>query len=335
MPVAPTWLKPIGRVFPAVVIERTGFPRLTSASIAAMQIQMQTVAEAATAPRSPENAAPSGLTGPAYAHVPTCVTPSYGSIACTNGPSGPNGLDGINGLDGPNGIDGLNGLDGLHGPNGLDGPNGLSGLHGLDGLSGPYGLPMAVPVHTDSDSDTECSESTFSAISARSMSCVSVSHYASVTMDVEETEECPATLDGAFGAPYCMGTYCGQGEEGPVRYIDEEEAETMQEERQRHVTGPGVYHYPRFATPQEARRAQKAPRRGCIEPGAVIFTFGTIEGGVMRRTLLGRNVAQTRHANFNARVERRGDTLVVVAVDQILVFREIVVDRQWADHIAI
>jgi hypothetical protein len=210
------------------------------------------------------------------------------------------------------------------GPSGLNG----SGIHG----------PLALHVN-DSDSDTESTDSTFSAISARSMSCVSVSRYANVTMAHEDQDYAPATLDGSFGAP---PTYFFSGHdsreshfEGPVRYIDADEAETMQEERQRHVTGPGVYYYPRFATPQEERRAQKAPRRGCIEPGSVIFTFGAVEAGVMRRTLLGRNVTQTRHAHFNARVERRGDTLVVVAVDQILVFREIVVDRQWADHIAI
>lgn len=241
----PAWLRPIGRVFPAVVIERTGFPRLTSASIAALQLQ--------------------------------CV-PAPGQAP-----------------------------------------------------------QMAVPV-AEEGSDAA---STFSAISAESMPCVSVSAYAREYMHVDEGVDGVVDVnetygaDGALGALSASSALGAEGEEGCVRYIDEDEAETMQQERQRHVTGSGVYYYPRFARPALEKRAQKAPRRGCIEPGSVVFTFGNVVGGVLRRTLLGRNVAQTRQANFNARVERRGDVLVVVAVDQILVFREIVVDRQWADHVAI
>ena len=116
-----------------------------------------------------------------------------------------------------------------------------------------------------------------------------------------------------------------------MRFIARADAETMQ---RRHVTGEGVYYFPRFSSATEERRAQKAPRRACIELGETVLAFGTVTcDGDAELTFLGHRVAQTRRGDFNARVERRGDALLVVAVDQILVFREIIVDGSWMDDL--
>jgi hypothetical protein len=121
--------------------------------------------------------------------------------------------------------------------------------------------------------------------------------------------------------------------EDHVRFIAQADAENMQ---RRHVTGAGVYYFPRFSSATEERRAQKAPRRACIELGETVFSFGTVMyDGNVELTFLGHRVASTRRGDFNARVERRGNALLVVAVDQILVFREIVVDGTWMDTMAL
>ncbi|NDC41966.1 MAG: hypothetical protein EBZ77_10515, partial [Chitinophagia bacterium] len=121
--------------------------------------------------------------------------------------------------------------------------------------------------------------------------------------------------------------------EDHVRFIAQADAENMQ---RRHVTGAGVYYFPRFSSATEERRAQKAPRRACIELGETVFSFGTVMyDGDVELTFLGHRVASTRRGDFNARVERRGNALLVVAVDQILVFREIVVDGTWMDTMAL
>jgi hypothetical protein len=121
--------------------------------------------------------------------------------------------------------------------------------------------------------------------------------------------------------------------EDQVRFIAQADAENMQ---RRHVTGEGVYYFPRFSSATEERRAQKAPRRACIELGETVFSFGTITyDGEIELTFLGHRVARTRRGDFNARVERRGNALVVVAVDQILVFREIIVDATWMETMAL
>ena len=118
-----------------------------------------------------------------------------------------------------------------------------------------------------------------------------------------------------------------------MRFIAQADAENMQ---RRHVTGEGVYYFPRFSSATEERRAQKAPRRACIELGETVFSFGTITyDGEIELTFLGHRVARTRRGDFNARVERRGNALVVVAVDQILVFREIIVDATWMETMAL
>ena len=136
-------------------------------------------------------------------------------------------------------------------------------------------------------------------------------------------------LSGALGAVEKTGpTY-----EDQVRFIAQADAETMQ---RRHVTGEGVYYFPRFSSATEERRAQKAPRRACIELGETVFSFGTVMyDGEIELTFLGHRVARTRRGDFNARVERRGNALVVVAVDQILVFREIIVDATWMETMAL
>jgi hypothetical protein len=136
-------------------------------------------------------------------------------------------------------------------------------------------------------------------------------------------------LSAAFGAIEKTGpTY-----EDQVRFIAQADAETMQ---RRHVTGEGVYYFPRFSSATEERRAQKAPRRACIELGETVFSFGTIMyDSEIELTFLGHRVARTRRGDFNARVERRGNALVVVAVDQILVFREIIVDATWMETMAL
>ena len=106
--------------------------------------------------------------------------------------------------------------------------------------------------------------------------------------------------------------------------------------QRRHVTGEGVYYFPRFSSATEERRAQKAPRRACIELGETVFSFGTLMcDGDVELTFLGHRVARTRRGDFNARVERRGSALLGVAVDQILVFREIVVDASWAESLSL
>jgi hypothetical protein len=121
--------------------------------------------------------------------------------------------------------------------------------------------------------------------------------------------------------------------EDQVRFIAQADAENMQ---RRHVTGEGVYYFPRFSSATEERRAQKAPRRACIELGETVFSFGTITyDNEIELTFLGHRVARTRRGDFNARVERRGNALVVVAVDQILVFREIIVDATWMETMAL
>jgi hypothetical protein len=121
--------------------------------------------------------------------------------------------------------------------------------------------------------------------------------------------------------------------EDQVRFIAQADAENMQ---RRHVTGEGVYYFPRFSSATEERRAQKAPRRACIELGDTVFSFGTVMyDGEIELTFLGHRVARTRRGDFNARVERRGNALVVVAVDQILVFREIIVDATWMETMAL
>jgi hypothetical protein len=142
--------------------------------------------------------------------------------------------------------------------------------------------------------------------------------------------DCPlGPVEGAFGAVEKTGpTY-----EDQVRFIAQADAETMQ---RRHVTGEGVYYFPRFSSATEERRAQKAPRRACIELGETVFSFGTITyDSEIELTFLGHRVARTRRGDFNARVERRGNALVVVAVDQILVFREIIVDATWMETMAL
>jgi hypothetical protein len=143
--------------------------------------------------------------------------------------------------------------------------------------------------------------------------------------------DCPlGPVEGAaFGAVEKTGpTY-----EDQVRFIAQADAENMQ---RRHVTGEGVYYFPRFSSATEERRAQKAPRRACIELGETVFSFGTIMyDGEIELTFLGHRVARTRRGDFNARVERRGNALVVVAVDQILVFREIIVDATWMETMAL
>ena len=146
---------------------------------------------------------------------------------------------------------------------------------------------------------------------------------------------CP--LDGALGpvegAAFGAVEKTGPTYEDQVRFIAQADAETMQ---RRHVTGEGVYYFPRFSSATEERRAQKAPRRACIELGETVFSFGTITyDGEIELTFLGHRVARTRRGDFNARVERRGNALVVVAVDQILVFREIIVDATWMETMAL
>jgi hypothetical protein len=146
---------------------------------------------------------------------------------------------------------------------------------------------------------------------------------------------CP--VEGALG-PIEGAALSGIEKTGPtyedqVRFIAQADAETMQ---RRHVTGEGVYYFPRFSSATEERRAQKAPRRACIELGDTVFSFGTITyDSEIELTFLGHRVARTRRGDFNARVERRGNALVVVAVDQILVFREIIVDATWMETMAL
>ena len=119
--------------------------------------------------------------------------------------------------------------------------------------------------------------------------------------------------------------------EASVQFITQAEADAT---HRRHVTGEGVYHFPRFASAAEERRAQKAPRRACIELGETAFAFGTVAcDGEVELTFLGHRVARTSRGDFNARVERRGNALLAVAVDQILVFREIIVDGSWMDDL--
>ena len=140
-------------------------------------------------------------------------------------------------------------------------------------------------------------------------------------------------IEGALGAAFGAVEKTGPTYEDQVRFIAQADAETMQ---RRHVTGEGVYYFPRFSSATEERRAQKAPRRACIELGETVFSFGTITyDGEIDLTFLGHRVARTRRGDFNARVERRGNALVVVAVDQILVFREIIVDATWMETMAL
>jgi hypothetical protein len=146
--------------------------------------------------------------------------------------------------------------------------------------------------------------------------------------------DCPlGPVEGAFGAALGAVEKTGPTYEDQVRFIAQADAETMQ---RRHVTGEGVYYFPRFSSATEERRAQKAPRRACIELGETVFSFGTVMyDGEIELTFLGHRVARTRRGDFNARVERRGNALVVVAVDQILVFREIIVDATWMETMAL
>jgi hypothetical protein len=194
-------------------------------------------------------------------------------------------------------------------------------------------------------------EDTFGILSVRSLSDVSDMSGVADDFDHDANElSCFTTLgplgnvEGSLGPVDCPlgpveGAAFGAVEKtGPtyedqVRFIAQADAETMQ---RRHVTGEGVYYFPRFSSATEERRAQKAPRRACIELGETVFSFGTIMyDSEIELTFLGHRVARTRRGDFNARVERRGNALVVVAVDQILVFREIIVDATWMETMAL
>ena len=198
-------------------------------------------------------------------------------------------------------------------------------------------------------------EDTFGILSVRSLSDVSDMSGVADDFDHDANElSCFTTtlgplgnVDGSLGPVDCplgpvegaaFGALSGIEKTGPtyedqVRFIAQADAETMQ---RRHVTGEGVYYFPRFSSATEERRAQKAPRRACIELGETVFSFGTVMyDGEIELTFLGHRVARTRRGDFNARVERRGNALVVVAVDQILVFREIIVDATWMETMAL
>lgn len=96
--------------------------------------------------------------------------------------------------------------------------------------------------------------------------------------------------------------------------------------RNKRVTGPGVYHFP-----LDSPAVKKAPGRASIQPGSDVFEFGTVSDGSVSLTFFGGRVRSTKDGHFNARVETRESALVVVAVEPIGVFHEIVVHSAWMD----
>ena len=107
--------------------------------------------------------------------------------------------------------------------------------------------------------------------------------------------------------------------------------------RNKRVTGPGVYHFP-----LDSPAVKKAPWRAAIQPGSDVFEFGTVSDGAVSSvscvssvslTFFGGRVRSTKDGHFNARVETRESALVVVAVEPIGVFHEIVVHSAWMDGV--
>ena len=197
-------------------------------------------------------------------------------------------------------------------------------------------LNLALSVGDDDARSSASDSSTFSAISTLSVSRLYNAHeYTHEPYDDEP-------MDAERGHGHDQGSSAGRANadrraayEEAVRFITQTEAEALQLERRRHVTGEGVYYYPRFDSVHEERRAQKAPRRSCIEIGSTVFVFGNVVCGMVTLTFLGNRVLRTHSGEFNARVVRHDDALVVVAVGQILVFREIVVDSSWMNDIIV
>jgi hypothetical protein len=206
---------------------------------------------------------------------------------------------------------------------------------------------------------TRCSsESTFShlKLELESIGRVSGAEYTHVCADQEvgsegsEGSEGGDGSDGSDGSAGSAGSYeSGAGDRGGdptgeesdgsvddenraphVRYISQREVSAMQRARKRHVVGSGVYFYPQFRTQREEDLALKAPRRGCIQKGDVLFTYGTYAIGALgvTRTRLAEQVSHARRV-YNARVVCNGGVLVAVAIDQILAFREVIVDESW------
>lgn len=200
-------------------------------------------------------------------------------------------------------------------------------------------LNLAPTVGDDDARSSSSDSSTFSAISTLSVSRLYNEHeYTHEPYDHEVVQP----MDAERGHGHDEGSSVGRANahrraayEEAVRFITQTEAEALQHDRRRHVTGEGVYYYPRFDSVHEERRAQKAPRRACIEIGSTVFVFGKVVCGMVTLTFLGNRVLRTCGGGFNARVVRHDDALVVVAVDQILVFREIVVDSSWMNDILV
>lgn len=122
-------------------------------------------------------------------------------------------------------------------------------------------------------------------------------------------------------------------DESAVLFISNEDvaeigSDTMGRRRNKHVTGPGVYHFP-----PDSPAVKKAPGRATIQPGSDVFAFGAISDGAVSLTYLGGRVRSTKAGRFNARVEARESALVVVAVQPIDVFHEIVVHSAWMDSV--
>jgi hypothetical protein len=189
---------------------------------------------------------------------------------------------------------------------------------------------LALSVGDDDARSSASSSSTFSAISTVSVSRLYNAH----EYTHEPYEDEPMDAERGAGRATARAN-AAPAYEDAVRFITQTEADELQFERRRHVTGEGVYYYPRFESVHEERRAQKAPRRSCIEIGSTVFAFGTVVAGMVTLTFLGHRVLRTHSGEFNARVVRHEDALVVVAVGQILVFREIVVDSSWMNDLLV
>lgn len=149
------------------------------------------------------------------------------------------------------------------------------------------------------------------------------------------------TAPAAPTAPVEQAAQAAQKEsldESAVRFISNEDvaeirSDTMDRRRNKHVTGPGVYHFP---PDPDSPAVKKAPGRAAIQPGSDVFAFGTVSDGAVSAvslTYFGGRVRSTKAGRFNARVETRASALVVVAVEPIGVFHEIVVHSAWMDGV--
>ena len=259
----PPWLKPYGRVFPRITIERTGLARLTSATLsahAAREIQMHTVAH-------------------------TVATASASRSSRTKSTFSELSVESI----------------------------GLS----VFGYTHTHAFAInANEVEMEAGDDYETGEA------GEAGDAGDVGDAA----EASEEEEEPSDDED-----------CGCEEEWPnepsdenraehIRFISRAEAHALQRERKRHVSRAGVYFYPRFESRIDEERAQKAPRRGALVPGDVLFTFAKIQMSDIQRTGLGMRVSSAS-TGFNARLIRTGNRLVAVATDPILTFREVIVEK--------